>query len=115
TGRVEAAEAHLRAVVAAAPGDAEAHLNLGVVLLQDGRVSQAATHFERAARAPGLGPEVRAARGAAFEHLARLRGRAGDAVAEHELLLRAVETDPRRPSARVALGVSFARRGDPDS
>jgi tetratricopeptide (TPR) repeat protein len=45
-GHLDTAEGYLRRLLAAAPGDAEAHYNLGLVLERTGRFEEAIPHYE---------------------------------------------------------------------
>lgn len=71
-GKTEAAERALRRAVETAPSLASAHTNLGVLLAQTGRLQEALSHFEEAAR---LVPEDAGARRNLEKVRARLAAR----------------------------------------
>lgn len=92
--------------VAACPGNARAHTNLGIALEQTGRVEEAVAHYEKALR-------IDSANAAAEMNLsdALLRlGRIAEAVAHGEA---AVRLNDRSPDARVNLASALLRHGRP--
>ena len=136
SGDRESALEQYRAAIAANPDDAEAHSNLGQVLVQLNRPAEAIAFFDRAitlipdrwayhfnrGRALGLlgqwGRSVESyARAQALfpdDHattfnLAQALHRKGDEPAAVEQYLRAIDLSPEDASFRLALGISYER------
>ena len=80
------------------PNYAEAHNNLGAILLQSGRTTEAVAEYQAAVRLDPDYPDAHSNLGAA---LSRIPGRLPEAVAELET---AVRLDPENARRRAALG-----------
>ena len=93
-------------LLARAPGHADAHVNLGRLLHEDGRLAEAQTHY-RAALATRPGDAT-----AAYNLAVALgdQGRMADAVHWYETALR---SDPRLAEAHFNLACLHERRGQP--
>jgi tetratricopeptide (TPR) repeat protein len=103
-GELAAAETTYRALLALAPGYAEAHANLGAVLMRLDRYEEAVACYEAALRiAPGLGP-VRLNLGIAHYR----RGEFERAVPAFQRFL---ETDPSNLQATQLLGLALVELG----
>jgi tetratricopeptide (TPR) repeat protein len=101
----KASEIKLRAAIEADPAAAPAYNDLGVLLLQTGRVQEAVAQFERAA---ALKPDFAAARASLGGALARL-GRLDEALVQ---LHQALASDAAYAPAHYNLGLVLGRRGD---
>src|SRR5687768_5896726 len=103
-GELVAAETAYRALLALAPGYAEAHANLGAVLMRLDRYEEAVASYEAALRlAPGLAP-VRLNLGIA-------RYRRGDFEKAVPTFQRFRETDPSNLQATQLLGLALVELG----
>jgi len=103
-GRLHEAEQGYRKVLALAPGHADAHNNLGVLLNGQNKPAGALACFERLAEIePGL-PRSHANRGVALKALGRL----ADAEAAYR---QAIQLDPRFEAAHNNLGNLLYNRG----
>ena len=93
-------------LLARAPGHADAHVNLGRLLHEEGRLAEAQTHY-RAALAARPGDAT-----AAYNLAVALedQGRTADAVHWYETALR---SDPRLAEAHYNLACLHERRGQP--
>jgi protein O-GlcNAc transferase len=105
-GRMPAAEAALRRVLAGEPGNAEAHNLLGAVLIATGRTEQAVFCFERAVRLRGDHAGALVNLGSALF----LLGRAGEARGPLE---RAVELNPHESAGWLGLASVLNQLGEP--
>ncbi len=88
------------------PDYAEAHNNLGAILLQSGRTTEALAEYQAAVRLDPDYPDAHSNLGGA---LARIPGRLAEAVAELET---AVRLDPENARRRAALGNVFLQMPD---
>ena len=84
-----------------------AHGNLGLLLLDDGRVDEAMTHFAAAVEARPTSPKAHVNLGVGLATL----GRHAEALREYE---RAVQLDPRLPVAQYNLGLELVEVGRVD-
>ena len=101
----KANELQLRAELEADPTSARGFNDLGVLLVETGRVGEAVAQFEKAA---GLKPDYAAARANLGDALAKL-GRLDEALVQ---LRKAIESDARYAPAHYELGLVLSRRGD---
>jgi tetratricopeptide (TPR) repeat protein len=106
-GEIEAAVAQFQEAVRVDPGLAEAHAQLGAVLLELGRDAEAEAALERAVALDGGFAEAHYHLGV----LAHRRGRTAEAVARFE---RAVALRPDHFEARLALGADLPALGRRD-
>jgi protein O-mannosyl-transferase len=97
-GRVPDALSEYQRTLRIYPNYAEAHNNLGAILLQSGRTSEAVAEYQAAVRLDPDYPDAHSNLGGA---LARMPGRLGEAAAELET---AVRLDPENARRRAALG-----------
>ncbi|MGO9244092.1 MAG: tetratricopeptide repeat protein [Verrucomicrobiia bacterium] len=96
-----------RAPVKEFPDSELAHLNLGNVLLQAGRLQEAIAHYEQALR---INPDL----ADTHNNLGTALGQTGkieEAIAHYE---QALQIDPDLADAHVNLGVALAKVGKPD-
>jgi tetratricopeptide (TPR) repeat protein len=103
-GRLDEAEAAFREAVAADPGDAVAHLNLGSALAGQGRLDEALAELREAIRLEPGSARAHYNLGTLFASL----GRDSEAVAEHR---EALALDPAYRSARLNLANALLRLG----
>ncbi len=106
-GRVDEAIADARLALAAAPGDAEAHLTLGDALMREGQPSEAFAEYDRALR-------IQPGNAIAQNNLGNMllqAGRIDEAVAHYEAALR---TKPDFAKAHANLGDAYLRGGRAD-
>ena len=108
TGRLAAAEAGYREVLAAAPGFPGAALNYALLARASGRLDLA---LELAARAVGSQPREAAAH-ATLGNLLLEKERTAEAV---EVLSAALRFDPGHENARFNLGYGLRRIGEPEA
>ena len=101
----KASEIKLRAALEADPTSARGFNDLGVLLVETGRVEEAVAQFEKAA---ALKPDFAAARANLGGALAKV-GRLDEALVE---LRKAMESDARYAPAHYNLGLVLSRRGD---
>ena len=97
-GRVPDAISEYQRAVRIYPNYAEAHNNLGAVLLQSGRTTEAVAEYRAAVRLDPDYPDAHSNLGGA---LSRIPGRLSEATAELET---AVRLDPENARRRAALG-----------
>ncbi len=97
-GRMPDAISEYQKAVRIYPNYAEAHNNLGAILLQSGRTTEAVAEYQAAVRLDPDYPDARSNLGGA---LARIPGRLPEATAELET---AVRLDPENARRRAALG-----------
>jgi tetratricopeptide (TPR) repeat protein len=100
-GRMPDAIAEYREALRIYPNYAEAHNNLGAILLQSGSNTQAVMEYQAAVR---LDPDYADAHSNLGSALSRIPGRLPDAAAELET---AVRLDPENARRRAALGNVF--------
>jgi Flp pilus assembly protein TadD len=107
-GKRDSARAGFTRVLALAPGDGAAHLNLGLLAEQDGDLATAERELAAAAAAPRGSDhlELLLARG-------RIAARRGDLAAAREHFTRALGVAPADPRARRALAALANRAGAP--
>jgi tetratricopeptide (TPR) repeat protein len=97
-GRMPDAISEYQRAVRIYPNYAEAHNNLGAILLQSGRITEAVAEYQAAVRLDPGYPDARSNLGSA---LSRIPGRLPEAAAELET---AVRLDPENARRRAALG-----------
>ena len=97
-GRMPDAIAEYQSAVRIYPNYAEAHNNLGAILLQSGRTTEAVAEYQAAVRLDPDYPDAHSNLGSA---LSRIPGRLPEAIAELET---AVRLDPENARRRAALG-----------
>ena len=97
-GRMPDAVSEYQAALRIYPNYAEAHNNLGAILLQSGRTDEAVAEYQAAVRLDPDYPDAHSNLGGA---LSRLPGRLSEAAAELET---AVRLDPENARRRAALG-----------
>jgi tetratricopeptide (TPR) repeat protein len=97
-GRIPDAVSEYRAALRIYPNYAEAHNNLGAILLQAGQTMEAVAEYQAAVRLDPDYPDAHSNLGGA---LSRLPGRLSEAAAELET---AVRLDPENARRRAALG-----------
>jgi protein O-mannosyl-transferase len=97
-GRVPDALSEYQTAVRIYPNYADAHNNLGAILLQSGRTTEAVTEYQAAVRLDPDYPDAHSNLGSA---LSRIPGRLTEALAELET---AVRLDPENARRRAALG-----------
>jgi tetratricopeptide (TPR) repeat protein/tRNA A-37 threonylcarbamoyl transferase component Bud32 len=94
-------------------GNAKAHSNLGILLIDDGRYDEALTHFQQAVKLEPASPVTHHNLG---DTLARL-GRKGEALSAYrradELCRQRLGVAPRDAATMAALGVLEAKLGNP--
>ena len=100
----QALEDALRSILREDPGNAQAHLRLGYVLLGTGRLPEADRHF-RAATAAGLDTAD------PWLGVAQCAGARGDMGAAEAALRRADSVEPGNPVVTANLGILFSRTG----
>jgi protein O-mannosyl-transferase len=93
-----------RHALAVTEGNHVAHGNLGLLLLEEGRVDEAMAHFRAAVAARPLSAKMHVNLGVGLATL----GRHDEAIAEYETALR---LDGRLPLAHYNLGIELAERG----
>ncbi len=103
-GDAPCAESLLREAVARDPADARAHVRLGHVLEQKGRLAEALAEYEAAIRADPSSAEAQNYRG----NVLRLMGKPAEAEAAYRA---AIEADPRYPGAYNNLGLVLQQQG----
>lgn len=101
-----AARAAYRRALEADPAHADAHLNLGRLLHEEGAVDEAETHYRAALAADPGSPRAAFNLGVALDD----RGRAGEAIAAYE---RALEKDPELAAAHYNLSRLHEAAGRP--
>jgi protein O-mannosyl-transferase len=97
-GRIPDAISEYQRAVRIYPNYAEAHNNLGAILLQSGRTTEAVAEYQAAVRIDPDYPDAHSNLGGA---LSRMPGRQMEAIAELET---AVRLDPENARRRLALG-----------
>jgi Flp pilus assembly protein TadD len=105
-GDSDSAIAHYQDAVRLAPDAAEFHVNLGLLLVERNRVTEAAAVFQRAV-------DLRPADAESHNNLGAMlarQGRIADAIAHYR---RALDVSPSYPLARRNLGLALAAAGDP--
>ena len=102
--RRELEEALARHRLKKAPDDAQAHLNLGALMLSRLETQAAITEFQTATKLNPAQPEAHDMLGSALRSI----GRSNDALAEYRVALR---LDPSFMDARYNLAVTFAHEG----
>ncbi len=106
TGRAMPLDARRAVVAQTLPSDAQAQLNYGMVLHEQGRVDEAVPYYEAA---KALNPNL-----SDLEYYLGLaasdRGEIPDAAAHYR---RAIELDPKSPSARANLGAILVEQRKP--
>ncbi len=107
-GRLDEAAAAYRDAAAAAPGLAEPHYNLAIVLTRQNRLPEAAASYERATALRPAYAEAHANLGSVYRRLGRL----DEAVAACR---RALALRPAYPIALNTLGNALAAQGDLDA
>jgi tetratricopeptide (TPR) repeat protein len=100
----EAAAAEWKKALELHPGEAAAHNNLGLCLLNSGRTREAIEQYERALQLSPEYPEAHDNLGSALGSL----GRMDEALAHFR---KAVELDPTRAGAQANLGTALAQTG----
>jgi Flp pilus assembly protein TadD len=106
-GDLESAEQHLREAVKLAPAYGDAHNNLGIALLLQGKRDEAAAQFERAL-------EINPDDANALVNVANAlleQGDTGEAIIKYR---RAIEVMPANVDARNNLGIALAQQGSLD-
>jgi tetratricopeptide (TPR) repeat protein len=93
-----------RHAIAATMGNHMAHGNLGLLLLDEGRVDEAMNHFRAAVAGRPLAPKAHVNLGVGLATL----GRRDEALAEYETALR---LDPHLALVHYNLGIELAERG----
>ena len=97
-GRMPDAMSEYQKALRAYPNYADAHNNLGAILLKSGRATEAIAEYQAAVRLDPDYPDAHSNLGSA---LSQIPGRLGDAAAELET---AVRLDPENARRRLALG-----------
>jgi len=106
-GDLETAEQHLREAVKFAPRYGDAHNNLGIALLLQGKRDEAAAQFERALE---IDPDDANALVNVANALLE-QGNTGEAIVKYR---RAIEVMPANVDARNNLGIALAQQGNLD-
>ena len=106
-GRYPEAEGKFRAVIAASPEMAEAHLDLGLALMREGKIADASVEIENAVRLNPEAPGGHMFLGICDYQMHRLEP-------ARTALLKEVELDGTNPSALMWLGVVELATGHPE-
>ena len=88
------------------PRDAEAHLMLGSIFAEDGRLEESAAHLKEAVRLRPQSPESHQALGETYR-------KAGDKRAAQQEFEKAVTLNPKFAQAHADLGLSLLEAGNP--
>lgn len=96
---------HVQEAMELSPGSPVVHNNLGILLIQQGKLGEAIGQFQRALAIDGRAPQTHLNLGRAYFFQGRF-----DRAVEHYKV--SVELDPTQPEARNLLGQVLAQQGN---